>query len=212
MQEVALGTELMLIPFRMARRYRKLSNLDRARALGQLQMGRSSWVDARVFNTSHQSIDRIRQHYAATGDVKDLSLSGRPKAKSRVENRLITNAVLRNKLTNAPEMIRHIRQERGPGGRSVSFQTFRNRLHVAGLQSSVPTKKTWLSQRHRAARLQFTLNMWDGPDNSGGQSSSQMRADFVLDPSTGDNGSGVGGESIVLKWTCYHVMLIMVEA
>ena len=121
-----------------------------------LQTGRS--IGCSGFNTSRQSIDRIRQHYAATGDVKDLPRSGRPKAKSRAEDRLVINAVLRNRLTNAPEMTRRIRQKRGPGGRSVSFQTTRNRFHVSGLQSCVPAKKPWLSQRHRAARLQFARN------------------------------------------------------
>lgn len=142
----------------MPRRYRKLSNLDRARALGQLQMGRSSREVARVFNTSRQSIGRIRQRYAATGDVKDLPRSGRPRVTSRAEDRHITNVVLRNRFINAPEMTRRIRRQRGAGGRPVSVQTVRNRLHVAGLKSRVPAKKPWLSQRHRAARLQFARN------------------------------------------------------
>ena len=40
----------------------------------------------------------------------------------------------------------------------VSVQTIRNRLHAAGLKSRVPAKKPCLSQRHRAARLQFARN------------------------------------------------------
>ena len=39
-----------------------------------------------------------------------------------------------------------------------SVQTIRNRLHAAGLKSCVPAKKPCLSQRHRAARLQFARN------------------------------------------------------
>ena len=134
----------------MPRRYRKLSNLDRARALGQLQAGQPSRRVAMAFNTSRQSIDRIRQRYAASRDVKDLPRSGRPWATNRAEDRLITNTTLRNRFTNAPTTTGRIRQQRGAGGIPVSVQTIRNRLHAA--------KNLCLSQRHRAARLQFARN------------------------------------------------------
>ena len=38
-----------------------------------------------AFNTSRQSIDRIRQHYAASGNVMDLPCSGRPRATKHAE-------------------------------------------------------------------------------------------------------------------------------
>ena len=142
----------------MSRCYQKLSNSDRARALGQPQSGQSSRRISMAFNTSRQSIDRIRQRYAASGDVKDLPRSGRPGATNRAEDRLITNTTLRNRFTNAPTMTRRIRQQRDAGGIPVSVQTIRNRLHAAGLKSRVPAKKPCLSQRHRAARLQFARN------------------------------------------------------
>ena len=144
----------------MPRHYRKLSNLDQARALGQLQAGRSSRRVAMAFtcNTSRQSIDRIRQRYAASGDVKDLPRSGSPRVTNRAEDRLITNTTLRNRFTNAPTTTRQIRQQRGAGGIPVSVQSIRNRLHAAGLKSRFPAKKPCLSQRHRAARLQFARN------------------------------------------------------
>ena len=142
----------------MPRRYRKLSNLDRAGALGHLQVGQSSLRVAMAFNTGRQSIDRIRQRYAASGDVKDLPRSGRPRATNRAEDRLIINTTLRNRFTNSPTTIRRIRQQRGAGGIPVSVQTIRNRLHAAGLKSRVLAKKPCLSQRHRAARLQCPRN------------------------------------------------------
>ena len=101
-----------------------------------------------AFNTSRQSIDRIRQRYAASGDVKD---QGRPRATNRAEDRLITNTTLRNRFTNAPTMTRRIRQQRGAGGIPVSVQTIRNRLHAAGPKSRVPAKKPCLSQRHMSS-------------------------------------------------------------
>ena len=111
-----------------------------------------------AFNTNCQSIDRIRQRFAASGDVKDLPRSGRPRATNLAEDRLITNTTLRNRFTNAPTTTKRIRQQRGAGGIPVSVQTIRNRLHAAGLKSRVPAKKPCLSQRQRAARLQFARN------------------------------------------------------
>ena len=142
----------------MPRRYRKLSNLDRVRALGQLQAGQSSRRVAIAFNTSLQSINRVRQRYAASGDVKDLPRSGRPRATNPAKDRLITNTTLRNSFTNAPTMTRWIRHQQDAGGIPVFVQTIRNWLHAAGLKSRVPAKKPCLSQRHRAARLQFARN------------------------------------------------------
>ena len=89
----------------MPRRYRKLSNLDRARELGQLQAGQSSRRVAMAFNTSRQSIDRIRQRYAASGDVKDLPRSGRPRATNRAEDRHITNTTLGNRTSTIVQFI-----------------------------------------------------------------------------------------------------------
>ena len=199
----------------MPRRYRKLSNLDRARARGQLQAGQSSCRVAMALDTSRQSIDRIRQHYAASGDVKDLPRSGRPRATNRAEDRLITNTTLRNHFTNAPTTTRRILQQRGAGGIPVSVQTIRNRLHAAGLKSRVPAKKPCLSHRHRAARLQFARNhiiKSGGTGNSGEGSCPQMRAGFVFHTSTGSYVSGVETGNVTQKSTCSHAMRIMENA
>ena len=104
-----------------------------------------------------QSIDRIRQRYAASGDVKDLPRSGRPRATNRAEDRHHQHHAqkLFYQCSNDDQ---RIRQQRGAGGIPVSVQIIRNRLHAAGLKSSVPVKKPCLSQRQRAARLQFARN------------------------------------------------------
>ena len=203
----------------MPRRYRKLSNLDRARALGQLQAGQSSRRVAMAFNTSRQSIDRIRQRYAASGDFKDLPRTGRPRATNRAEDRLITNTTLRNRLTNAPTTTRRIRQQRGAGGIPVSVQTIRNRPHAAGLKSRVPAKKPCLSQRHRAARLQFARNhvRWNRQQWRTVTFSDESR--FCLRHIDGRlrvwrwNGERrVKTGNVTQKSTCSHAMRIMEEA
>ena len=196
----------------MPRRYRKLSNLDRGRALGQIQAGQSSRRVAMAFNTSRQSIDRIRQRYAASGDVKDLPRSGRPGATNRAEDRLITNTTLRNRFTNAPTTTRRIRQQRGAGGIPVSVQTIRNRLHATGLKSRVPAKKpVFLRGTEQLAFSLFVITS-GGTGNSGERSRSQIRSGFVFDTLTGGYVSGVETGNVTQKSTCSHTMRIMGEA
>ena len=180
----------------MPRRYRKLSNLDRARALGQLQAGQSSRRVAMAFNTSRQSIDRTRQRYAAFWDVKDLPHPGR-----RTVPRIDLSPTPRSEtvFTNAPTTTRRIRQQRSAGGIPVSIQTIRNRLHAAGLKSRVPAKKPCLSQRHRAAHLQFARNRvrWNRQQWRTVTFSDESR--FVFDTLTGGYVSGVETGNVTQK-------------
>ena len=191
--------------------YKKVSNLDRALAFGQLQAGRSSREIARAFNTSRQSIDRIRQRYAATGDVKDLPRSGRPRCTSNAEDRFITNVTRRNRFTSAQDMNRRIRRQRGVGVQPISVQTIRNRLHAAG------SSPVFLPRNHgfhsgteqRVSSLLVTIS--DGTDKSGEQSCFSMKAGFDFVTLMVDYRSGDGEGSGMQKPVCNHGMRIMVE-
>ena len=196
----------------MPRRYQILSNLDRARALGQLQAGQSSRQVAMAFNTCRQSIDRIRQRYAASGDVKDLSRSGRPRATNRAEDRLITNTTLRNSFTNAPTTTRRIRQQRGAGGIPVSVQTIRNRLHAAGLKSRVLLRSPVFLRGTEQLAFSLLVITSVGTGNRAERSRSQMKAGFLFDTLTGGYVSGVETGNVTQKSTCSHAMRIMEEA
>ena len=196
----------------MPRRYRKLSNLDRARALGQLQAGQSSRRVAMAFNTSRQSIDRIRQRCAASGDVKDLPRSGRPRATNRAEDRLITNTTLRNRFTNAPTTTRRIRQQRDAGGIPISVQTIRNRLHAAGSSPVFLLRSPVFLRGTEQLAFSLLVITSGGTSNSGERSRSQMRAGFVFDTLTDGYVSGVETGNVTQKSTCSHAMRIMEEA
>ena len=196
----------------MPRRYRKLSNLDRARALGQLQTGQSSRRVAMAFNTSRQSIDRIRQRYAASGDAKDLPRSGRPRATNRAEDRLITNTTLRNRFTNAPTTTRRIRQQRGAGGIPVSVQTIRTDSMLLGSSPVFLLRSPVFLRGTEQLAFSLLVITSGGTGNSGERSRSQMRAGFVFDTLTGGYVSGVETGNVTQKSTCSHAMRIMEEA
>ena len=160
-----------------------------------------------AFNTSRKSIDRMRQRYAASWDVKDLPRSGRPRVTSRAEDRLITNTTLRIRFTDHADSTitrcwRHNRLFKPSGAESMQLGS----SHTFLLRSPL------FFQRHRAARLQFACNHVRWNKQNGELSCSQMRAGFVYAILTGDYVSGVEMGSVEQKSTRSHAMLIMEEA
>ena len=148
--------------------YNKLSETDRARALGCLDAGMRSREVARRFHTSHKTINRIRQRYRQyrqSGQFKDMPRSGPPKVTTRAEDRYIATTVARNRFVTGPQTRRRLYAIRGPGARPVSVQTVRNRIHASGFKSRVPAKKPKLTQRHKDARLAFSRAHagWNNP-------------------------------------------------
>ena len=136
--------------------YRKLSETDRARALGCIDAGMRSREVARRFRTSHQTINRIVLHYRHSVQFKDLPRSGRPRVTTRAEDRYVTNVVARNRFVTGPEARSRLNAASGPGARPVSVKTVRNRICADGFKSMVPSKKPELTQCHKDARIAFS--------------------------------------------------------
>ena len=133
----------------------RLSDEDRARAIGTLEAGINPQDVADQFNVHRTTIVRLRQRYQETGTVSDRPKPGRPRATTRGEDRYIRVTVARRRFVDGPSLERMVRHLRGPGARPLSIQTIRNRVRESGFNSRVPAKKTRLSPRHIAARLRF---------------------------------------------------------
>ena len=166
-----------------------------------------------AFNTSRQSIDRIRQRYAASGDVKDLPRSGRPRATNRAEDQLITNTTLRNLVL--PML------QRRPGGfdNNEVLEAYPSLFKPSGTDSMLLGSSPVFLLRspvflRGTEQLAFSLLVITsgGTGNSGERSRSQMRAGFVFDTLTGGYVSGVETGNVTQKSTCSHAMRIMEEA
>ena len=127
------------------RPYHKLSETDRAQALGCIDAGMQSWEVAQGFRTSHQTINRIVQRYRHSGHFKDLTHSGRPRVTTRAEHRYVTNVGARNRFVTGPEIHSRFYAARVPGACPVSVKTVRNRIHAGGFKSMVPAKKPELT-------------------------------------------------------------------
>ncbi len=142
----------------------RLSDLDKARAIGQLEAGLSQNQVAATFGVSHSMISKLKAKFRQTGDVKDRPRSGRPRKTTVAEDRYIRLAALRNRRLSAKTLqARHARRY----GNRVSDQTIRNRLHESDLRARKPARKPKLTPLHRLARLRWcrqhrgwNLNMW----------------------------------------------------
>ena len=139
-------------PFRALR---KLSDEERARALGRMEAGIHPQDVANQFNVHRSTIIRLHDRHRATGTVSDRPRSGRSKVTTQHEDRYIAVTVARRRFVDGPSLERMLRQQRGPGARRISVQTVRNRVRASGFSSRKPAKKPQLSQRHRALRRQF---------------------------------------------------------
>ena len=117
----------------------KLTNMDRARAIGFLEAG---WVQTDVaihFGVSRLTISRLQARLRATGDVADRPRSGRPRVTTRRQDRYIEVQATRSRFVSAHQIQLNIQAAAGPGNQRISTQTIRNRLHRAGLRAR-PTR------------------------------------------------------------------------
>lgn len=143
---------------------RRLSNIDRGRALAWLHEGIAVREVARRLAVSHSVIIRLRDRVAATGTAVERRRSGRPRCTTRREDRAIARTALATRTCTA----RHIRQQVVPPGNvGISDQTIRNRLREIGLRSRRPAVRVPLTQAHRIARrtwsaqhLRWTRLQW----------------------------------------------------
>ena len=111
---------------------------------------------ARRFRTSHQTFNRIRQHYKQTGQFTD-----RPHFKSYNEDRYVSNIVARNRFLTGPEVRSRLYAASDRRARPDSVTTVRNRSHYGRFKSRVPAKKPELTQHHNDASR--ALAGWNSP-------------------------------------------------
>ncbi|KAK7088900.1 hypothetical protein V1264_024309 [Littorina saxatilis] len=113
---------------------RKLSDLDRGRAIGWLQQdGVAARQVAQRLAVAPSVIIRLKQRFQATGRVQERQRSGRPRVTTQREDRFIQRQAMQHRSARA----NNIRQRlQATTNTVVSGQTIRNRLHNFGLRVS----------------------------------------------------------------------------
>ena len=125
----------------------RLSENDRFRAVGMLEAGMAQGVVAQHLNCTRQTIRALWVRLQEFGTVSDRQRSGRPRATTAREDRLIHHAHEQQRFLPATQTARTF---------GISGQTVRNRLRAHGLRSRAPYRGTILSPFHRQQRL-----LWD---------------------------------------------------
>ena len=98
----------------------RLTDLDRARAIGQLQAGVPQNQVAALFGVSPSTISKVKAKFHIMGDVRDRPQSGHPKKTTPQEDRFLTLSALRYRKLSSTDL-----QSRfaGPCGRWLSATT-----------------------------------------------------------------------------------------
>lgn len=82
----------------------RLSSIQRAIAVGQIQAGRDNVSIARDMNVHVTTIRRLKRKFEETGEVCDKPRSGRPRVTTVQQDNFIRTTALRNRFRTAKEI------------------------------------------------------------------------------------------------------------
>ena len=133
----------------------RLSNDQRHRALGMLDVGASVRDVARALNVHHSTVYRLRQRFRDTGRVSDHPRSGAPRITTRQQDQHVRLAHLRNRFQTAASTARATVGQRGD---PISNRTVRRRLTERNIRCYRPYVGPVLTLRHRQARYNWAAN------------------------------------------------------
>ena len=105
---------------------------------------------AKMEKVSRYCVQQLVKKHQETGSVEDRARTGRPRATTVRQDRILVRTSLRNRRLTAPELKCSWKQE---ANANMSVQTVRRRLHEKGLRGCVAAKKPKLTDKHKKQRL-----------------------------------------------------------
>ena len=104
----------------------RLSNLDRAQIIGQIQAGVTRRLIALPFNVHKSTISRLVRKHPRTGDVKDLPKPElrRSRVTTRQEDNRIATKTRRNRRVTATELQRNLLEVHGADHRQHEVDAY----------------------------------------------------------------------------------------
>ncbi|CAH1256352.1 BCAN [Branchiostoma lanceolatum] len=130
----------------------RLSYVDKLRAVGQVEAGTRQRDVAALFGVRPGTISKLVAKFRATGDVKDMPRTGRPRATTPEQDQFLTRATLRDRRLSSTRLQTRFSDRYR---RRISRQTIRNRLHSANLRARKAARRPALTEAHRQARLRW---------------------------------------------------------
>ena len=136
----------------------RLSQNERDRAIGMLAAGTNVAQVARRFGCTRNTVYNLVRRYNRTGNIIDNPRSGRPKATTPRQDRMITLTHLRQRFQPATVTARRFH---------VTGHTTRNRLpsNQRKIRARCPYKEPILCRRHRQARIAVVLSAFKMASN-----------------------------------------------
>ena len=138
---------------------------EKWRIVGMRDGGMKQADIARVLNVSQSVVSRLLKKHRETGSVKERKRSGRPRATTPRQDRLLFRMSRQNRFYSSETLRTHLRDSHRI---RVSRQLVHSRLLQARLRSRRPTKRPRLTQRHKRERLDWARQRqaWRLEDNS----------------------------------------------
>ena len=128
----------------------RLTDVQRGRAIALLMQGQWQQQVAHHFGVNVSTIERLIRRLRETGHLADRPLSGRPRVRSRRQDRTILLAHLRNRhLTTTETALNTV----GTHNRQISPKTVGSRLREIGLRARRPYVGLPLTQARRLRRM-----------------------------------------------------------
>ena len=133
----------------------RLTEEQRGRALALLDEGIGLREVSRRLQVSHSVIHRLRERFNATGSVQERRRTGRPRATTRQQDRLLVLSALCDQRSAAVTLRGQLRAATGT---NISCSTVQRRLWEANLRSRRPAVRPVLSAVNRNRRLAWARN------------------------------------------------------
>jgi transposase len=162
LQRIIFNTLLRLVTldvlFWMQNVSPQLSNAVRWQIIGMREAGMSLRQIVQGVDHHQSTVSRIVHKHRLTNDVKDRPRSRRSRITSRRENNALGRLVRRNLFANSTVLKRQWLPHR-----LLSARTVRNHLKSVGYRSRRHAKRCFLTQTHKAFRLQWcqTRRQWN---------------------------------------------------
>ena len=128
----------------------ELTTEQRAVIVDRIKSGQSQRQVAAALGVSRGAVEKAISIHRTTGEYKSRPRSGRPRATSNRDDRLMVRMSLNNRRLTAPDITKSLSNDYGV---DVTTHTVQNRLMEAGLYGRVARRKPLISDKNMTARL-----------------------------------------------------------